>query len=106
VHSIAHELEHVRQRRAGIANQDVREFLAEAVEIMSRGMLQERLAGFMDDAGRALFHFNNLPAADRTRLAARFTEVRDQVRRGFNAASAGDQATHQALMDGYNAVTP
>src|SRR5690606_16262697 len=45
VHTIAHELEHVRQRREGIANQNLREFLAEAIEIMSVGMLQESLAG-------------------------------------------------------------
>lgn len=104
VHTIAHELEHVRQRRAGIANQNLREFLAEAIEIMSVGMFRESLAGFMDDAGRALFHWNSLPVAEQRANRDRFIQVRDRVRERFNAASAADRATHQATMNGYNAV--
>lgn len=105
VHTIAHELEHVRQRRAGIANQDEREFLAEAIEIMSVGMLQENFAGLMDDAGRALIRFNNLPAADQARLHGRFVQVRAQVRRRFDATPAAARtAAHQATMTGLDAV--
>lgn len=104
VHTIAHELEHVRQRRVGILNQDVREFLGEAIEIVSAGMPPEGLAGFFNDARRALFHWNRIPAAEQRIRWGRFTQVRNQVRRRFNAASAADQLTHQATMNGYNAV--
>jgi hypothetical protein len=104
VHTIAHELEHVRQRRAGILNQNIREFLAEAVEITSRGMILESIGGMMDDARRALHHWNLIPAVDQATHWARFEQVRNEVRRRFNAASAATQATHQATMDAYNAV--
>ncbi len=104
VHTIAHELEHVRQRRAGILNQNVREFLAEAVEIISHGMFLESMAGMMDDARRALHHWNLMPAADQAANWGRFQQVRNEVRRRFNAASAATQATHQATMNAYNAV--
>ncbi len=57
VHTIAHELEHVRQRKEGIDSSNVREFLGEAIEIMSVGMPEEDIGGLMDDAGRALNKF-------------------------------------------------
>lgn len=104
VHTIAHELEHVRQRKVGILNQDLREYLGERIEILSIGMPSEGLAGFFDDARRALFHWNRLPVAEQRINFAKFTDVRARVRQRFNAASAADQATHQATMDGYNAV--
>lgn len=104
VHTIAHELEHVRQRRVGILNQNIREFLAEAVEITSRGMILESIGGMMDDARRALHHWNLIPAVDQATHWARFGQVRNEVRRRFNAASAATQATHQTTMDAYNAV--
>lgn len=104
VHTIAHELEHVRQRRAGMAVQATREFLGEAIEIMSVGMVREGLGGFMDDAGRALNKWNDMPAAEQTTNWARFQQVRDRVQERFDRASAASQATHQATVDGYNAV--
>jgi len=104
VHTIAHELEHVRQRRAGMATQATREFLAEAIEILSAGMLAERFAGFIDDAGRALTNWNNMPAAEQATHWARFVRVRNRVRTRFNSASAATQAANQATMDGFNAV--
>lgn len=104
VHTIAHELEHVRQRREGILSQDVREFLGEAIEIISLGMPEEDLAGFMSDARRALNFWNNMTPAEQAEHFARFEEVRDQVRRRHNAASPADQATHQATRDAYDAV--
>jgi hypothetical protein len=104
VHTIAHELDHVQRRLAGEVRQPIREFLAEAVEIMSVGMLPERLAGAMDDARRAL-HFWNLMTDDEHRTHwARFEVVRGQVRRRFDAASAAQQATHQVTMTAYDAV--
>ena len=104
VHTIAHELDHVRQRREGIPNQDEREFLGESVEILSIGTPEENDAGFFDDAGRAIFHWNRLPAADQRRLFSRFTLVRNKVRQRFNAASPADQVTNLPTLNAYNAV--
>jgi peptidoglycan hydrolase-like protein with peptidoglycan-binding domain len=104
VHTIAHELEHVRQRKVGILNQDLREFLGERIEILSIGMPEEDIDGFFDDARRALFHWNRLPAAEQRTHFSKFLQVRNKVRQRFNAASAADQANHQATMDNYNAV--
>ena len=104
VHTIAHELEHVKQRRDGIMNQDLREFLAEAIEILSVGMPEEDLAGFFDDARRALRRFDRLSDPEKKTHFARFEEVRAKVQQRFNAASALEQAVHQTTMDDYNAV--
>jgi peptidoglycan hydrolase-like protein with peptidoglycan-binding domain len=104
VHTIAHELEHVRQRREGIPSQAVREFLGEAIEIMSAGMPEEGAAGFMDDARRALRFWNRIDPADQITNAARFEEVRDQVNARFNNFTPAEQAAHQATVDAYNAV--
>jgi len=104
VHTIAHELEHVRQRRDGILNRDVREFLGEAVEIVSANMPEEDVAGFFNDARRALRHWNRIPAAEQRTNWARFTQVRNQVRRRHGLATPAEQVTHQPTLDGYNAV--
>ncbi len=105
VHTIAHELEHVRQRKVGIPSSNVREFLGEAIEIMSVGMPEEGLEGFFDDAGRALNRFEAMTDDEKRENWGRFEEVRGQVRRRFDAASSAEQATHQDTMDGYDAVT-
>jgi peptidoglycan hydrolase-like protein with peptidoglycan-binding domain len=104
VHTIAHELEHTRQRRIGIQNQNLREFLGERIEILSVGMEEENFAGLVDDAGRALAQFNAMPAALRKQNWSRFVEVRTKVRSRFAAASAVDQAANAALLANYNAV--
>jgi peptidoglycan hydrolase-like protein with peptidoglycan-binding domain len=104
VHTIAHELEHTRQRRIGIQNQNLREFLGERIEILSVGMEEENFAGLVDDAGRALAQFNAIPAALRRQNWARFVEVRTKVRSRFAGASAADQAANAALLVNYNAV--
>ena len=104
VHTIKHELEHVRQRKIGIMNRDVREFLGEAVEIISLGMPEESVAGFFSDARRALRHFNRLSNAEKRTHWARFVQVRNKVRARFAAATAAEQVTHQPTLDGYNAV--
>ncbi len=106
VHTIAHEFEHVRQNRVGIADIPISEFLGERVEILSKGMDEEDLAGFMDDARRALREWNKMPAAQRRANFAKFVEVRGKVRARLAKAakvaplSAGDAAT----LASYNAV--
>ena len=104
VHTIAHELEHTRQRRIGIQNQNLREFLGERIEIRSVGMEEENFAGFLSDATRALAQFNAMPAGLRKQNWSKFVEVRTKVRSRFAAASAADQAANAGLLANYNAV--
>lgn len=106
VHTIAHEFEHVRQNRVGIADLPISEFLGERVEILSRGMDEEDLAGFMDDARRALREWNKMPAAQRRANFAKFQEVRNKVRARLAKAAKGAplSAADTATLTGYNAV--
>jgi hypothetical protein len=104
VHTIAHELEHVRQRRIGMPLQHEREFRGEELEMLSVGMLEEDIAGFMNDADRAVARFTQLPRPDQTRLWWRFLRARRKVHQRFNAASPADQATHQPTVDTWDAV--
>lgn len=115
VHSIAHEFEHVRQNKVGIGNRQTQEFLGEALEIESRGMPQENLeavavgaagyvAGFADDADRAVDNWNAMPLADRRRFRQRFITVRRIVRRRLAAGTPAQQALHAPLLAKYNAV--
>lgn len=115
VHTIAHEFEHVRQNKVGIGNRQTQEFLGEALEIESRGMPQENLetlapgaagyiAGFADDAGRAITNWNAMPLADRRRFRQRFISVRRIVRRRLAAGTPAQQALHAPLLANYNAV--
>jgi|AntDryMetagUQ255_1029468.scaffolds.fasta_scaffold01395_4 hypothetical protein len=53
-HTVSHELEHVRQTRVGVTGKNVREFLGERIEILSKGMMEEYFGGFADDIARAL----------------------------------------------------
>lgn len=104
VHTIAHELEHTRQRRIGIQNRNLRELLGERIEILSVNMEEEDFPGFLSDAGRALAQFNAMPPALRRENFGRFSEVRAKVRSRFAAASAADRAANAALLANYNAV--
>lgn len=115
VHTIAHELEHVRQHRVGIASQDTREFLGEAVEILSVGTPEEALesvaprtpgfvAGFANDASRALQRWNRMPLADQRAFRERFIAVRNRVRARIAAGTPAQQVLHAPLLANYNAV--
>ena len=115
VHTIAHEFEHVRRLKEGIAPAATHEFLGEAIEILSVGMPEEALegvapgspgfvAGFADDAGRALINWNAMPLADRQRFRGRFIAVRQRVRDRVAAGTPAQQALHAPLVANYNAV--
>jgi peptidoglycan hydrolase-like protein with peptidoglycan-binding domain len=115
VHTIAHEFEHVRRLKEGIVAAATHEFLGEAIEILSVGMPSEAVeglapgaagyvAGFADDAGRALANWNAMPLADRRRFKNRFIAVRNVVRRRIASGNAAQQALHAPLLAGYNAV--
>ena len=64
VHTIRHELEHVRQRAAGMTNQSLREFQGEAVEIISKNMPEEDVGGLISDAKRCLKYWKRLGAEE------------------------------------------
>jgi peptidoglycan hydrolase-like protein with peptidoglycan-binding domain len=104
VHTIAHELEHIRQNKLGIADIPLSEFLGESVEIISKGMPDEDVAGFFNDAGRAIDNWVLMKLPDRKNNWKKFTSVRDAVTRRFNAATAAEKVTHKPTMDRYNAV--
>jgi hypothetical protein len=104
VHTIAHELEHVRQNKLGIADIPLSEFLGESIEIISKDMPDEDVAGFFDDAGRAMDNWDLMNLSDQKKNWIRFLSVRNAVRRRFAAATAAEQAIHLALMTRYNAT--
>jgi peptidoglycan hydrolase-like protein with peptidoglycan-binding domain len=115
VHTIAHEFEHVRQHKRGIASRFTREFLAETIEILSVGMPEEALEtvapgtpghvpGFASDARRALTNWNAMPLADRQQFRGRFISVRQRVRDRVAAGTPAQQALHAPLVANYNAV--
>jgi hypothetical protein len=113
VHTIAHEFEHVRRLKEGIVDRHTHEFLGEAIEILSVGMREEALealapgvpgfvAGFANDAQRALDNWNAMP--DQQRFRNRFIAVRQRVRDRVAAGTPAQQALHAPLVAGYNAV--
>ncbi len=104
VHTIAHELEHVRQNKLGIADIPLSEFLGESIEIISKDMPDEDVAGFFDDAGRAMDNWDLMNLSDQKKNWIRFLSVRNAVRRRFAAATAAEQAIHLVLMTRYNAT--
>jgi hypothetical protein len=115
VHTIAHEYEHVRRLKEGIADRNTQEFLGEAIEILSVGMREEALetlapgtpgfvAGFARDANRGLTNWNAMPLADRRTFRDRFIAVRQRVRDRIAAGTPAQQALHAPLLAGYNAV--
>jgi hypothetical protein len=104
VHTVAHEFEHVRQRRVGIQSRAIREFLGERIEILSRGMIEEDMAGFADDAARALANFNAMTVLEQRAEWGHFVDIRTKVRQRFRAASPVDQVIHAQVLIDYNAV--
>ena len=104
VHTIAHEFEHVRQNRVGIADLPISEFLGERIEILSKGMDEEDLPGFMNDATRALQQWNLMPVAQQRANFAKFIEVRNKVRARLATAPKPLSAVDQATLTGFNAV--
>jgi len=104
VHTIAHELEHVRQNKLGIADIPLSEFLGESIEIISKDMPDEDVAGFFDDAGRAMDNWDLMKLPDQKKNWIKFLAVRNAVRRRFAAATAAEKLIHLVLMTRYNAT--
>ncbi len=104
VHTIAHELEHIRQNKLGIADIPLSEFLGESIEIISKGMPDEDVAGFFDDAGRAMDNWDKMKVTDQKKNWIRFLSVRNAVRRRFAASTVVEQAMNLPLMIRYNAA--
>ena len=104
VHTIAHEFEHVRRLKEGLADVPTHEFLGEAIEILSVGMPEEDFANFVDDANNAVTSWNGMPLANQRRFRARFIAVRERVRQRFAAATPAEQAANAAVLTAFNTV--
>jgi len=111
VQIIAHEFQHVRSFRQGVANRDTIEFLGFANEIATPGLPPlglEPVAGlpcaFACHARIARTHWNSMPLADRRANRARFIQVRTAVRTTIAAGTAAQQVLHAAELAAYNAV--
>ena len=104
VHTIEHEYNHVRLLRQGEGDVPTHEFLSEMVELTSTITPQEDIAGFMEDADRAVVNWNRMSQERQIRHRDRFLEGRAEVRRRHAAASPADQLTHQSVLDDWNAV--
>ncbi len=116
VHSLRHELEHVRHHQEGILDRHIREFLAETNEIISRGMPHEPLFrgstpdtsgtgltnwfGFESDVDRMVDHWVLMSAADQRRYWRTFRRVRRVIRRRiartYRPTRAADRAAWAA----------
>jgi peptidoglycan hydrolase-like protein with peptidoglycan-binding domain len=105
VHTVAHELEHVRQTRVGITGENVREFLGERIEILSKGMFEEDFVGFADDITRALALWKSMTPEQQRAHWKEFEEVRNKVRARFAAASWDEREEHEDLLSGYDALS-
>jgi len=105
VHTVAHELEHVRQTRVGISGENVREFLGERIEILSKGMFEEDFVGFADDITRALALWKGMTPEQQRAHWKEFDEVRKKVRARFAAASWDEREEHEGLLTGYDALS-
>jgi acyl-CoA reductase-like NAD-dependent aldehyde dehydrogenase len=104
VHTIEHEFSHVRLVRQNETDVPTQEFLSEAVELLSPLTPAEDIAGFMEDAERAVTQWNRMPQERRIRHRDRFLEARQRVHDRHAAATAADQATHQHVVDDWDAV--
>lgn len=104
VHTIEHEYSHVRLLRQGEGDVPTHEFLSEIVELTSTLTPQEDVAGFMDDADRAVVNWNRMSSDRQIQHRDRFLEGRAEVRRRHAAAVPADQVTHQAVLDAWDAV--
>ncbi|MCF6350622.1 MAG: DUF4157 domain-containing protein [Flavobacteriaceae bacterium] len=104
--TIAHELEHVKQLKKGLANASIHEFLAESLEILSVGLPDEELAGFINDATRCINNWDNMPVADQIKYRRKFFRVRREVLRRIDAGTAAEQVANAALRARYVAINP
>ena len=105
VHTVAHELEHVRQTRVGISGENVREFLGERIEILSKGMFEEDFVGFADDITRALALWKGMTPEQQRAHWKEFEEVRKKVRARFAAATWYERETQEHLLTGYDTLS-
>jgi len=103
VHTTRHEIDHADMRTAGVTSRDIGEFSAEAIEILSVGMLEESTLRMFNDADALIKHWVRLSVADRRKNFVEFKKVREVVKRRFNAATDGEKAGFRAVMNRYNA---
>ena len=91
VHTLAHEMEHIRQLTGGPAASATREFLAHSIGVMAEGIPEEEIEdhdqmtnprrpfGFANNARRTVNEWNKMPAADQQQHRDRFLQDHDKV---------------------------
>ncbi len=88
-----------------MGSENLREFLGERVEILSKGMLEEDFEGFADDIKRALGLWKAMTPPQQRSHWTKLEDVRDKVRERFAAASGAERKPHAKLLTGYNALS-
>lgn len=113
VHTVAHELGHIRQMVQGVGDLNVREFLSEGIEIESDRMptesiepdadidlmiqgLQPTRPGFIQDAQRMLQFWRQMSAADKQAHLARFQSLRTIIISRINGEGTPTQKSKLA----------
>jgi hypothetical protein len=79
VHTIAHELEHLRQLREGVPDKPLREFLSEAVELIGKDLPKVDITHFAGSAAEALEKWLEVSPQYQDDYWDRFEEVREKV---------------------------
>jgi hypothetical protein len=105
VHIIRHELEHVQQRASGIESEELREFLGESVEILSKGLPEENIGGFIQDAQEAMDHWDKLSPTEKRDNSSKFIEVRNKVSERYKEGKCKPYCkAFKSVMERFNAV--
>ena len=111
MHTLASAYEQARLIMNGgvTAKADVRAFLGEATEIISRNLPEEHFGGpaggFIQDATQALERFQRLNPSDQRVVWNQFYVLRDKVRERFSNTAAADRRPFDDLLREYMAVT-
>ncbi len=112
VHTLAHEMEHIRQLTGGPAASATREFLAHSIGVMAEGIPEEAIEdhdqmtnprrpfGFANNARRTVNEWNKMPAADQQQHRDRFLQDHDKV---FDRIRAGtpEAVIHAKLLQAW-----
>lgn len=106
VHTIAHELEHVRQCGVGIMpGTALGEFLGESIEILSERMLREKFSTFISDANRGIIKWTSMTIPQQKARWTLFERVRNRVRKRFRNTSMANRTAYATILHKYNVQT-
>jgi len=111
--NIAHELEHVKLLKQGLADVPTHEFLAESVEILSVNLPDDTLDpqnanhdAFIDDATRCIINWNAMPVNNQRKFRRKFFAVRREVLRRIDGGTPAQRLANAPLRAQYVAINP